>query len=65
MDIITILLFYSVIACQVMMAYWMDIAFKSPIHFVLTFLVSLFLGWILVPIKIIIELVWLIKNIKL
>ena len=61
MDIITILLFYSVITCQVMMAYWSDIAFESPIHFVLTFLVSLFLGWILVPIKIIIELVRLIK----
>jgi hypothetical protein len=47
-----------------MMAYWSDIAFKSPIHFVYTFLVSLFLGWILVPIKIIIELVRLIKKIK-
>jgi hypothetical protein len=63
MDIITILLFYSLIACFVMICYWIDIALKSPIHFVLTFLVSLFLGWILVPIKIIIELVRLAKNI--
>lgn len=61
MDIITILLFYSVIACQVMMVYWIDIALKSPIHFVITFLVSLFLGWILVPIKVVMDLVKLIK----
>jgi hypothetical protein len=45
-----------------MMVYWIDIAFESPIHFVLTFLVSLFLGWILVPIKIIMELVRIIKK---
>lgn len=62
MDIITILLFYSLIAYLVMMVYWIDIAFKSPIHFVLTFLVSLFLGWILVPIKIIMELVRILKH---
>ena len=62
MDIITILLFYLVITYFVMMVYWIDIAFESPIHFVLTFLVSFFLGWILVPIKIIMELVRLIRR---
>ena len=62
MDIITILLLYLLITYLVMMVYWIDIAFESPIHFVLTFLVSLFLGWILVPIKIIMELVKIIKH---
>lgn len=62
MDIITILLLYSLIAYLVMVVYWIDIAFESPIHFVLTFLVSLFLGWILVPIKVVMELVRIMKN---
>ena len=62
MDIITILLLYSLITYLVMMVYWIDIAFESPIHFVLAFLISLFLGWILVPIKIIMVLVRLIRS---
>lgn len=57
-----ILLCYWVITFMLIFILCIDVAKRSPKCFIFTLLVSALLGWILVPIKVVMELVRIIKN---
>jgi hypothetical protein len=57
-----ILLCYWVISSMLIFILCIDVAKRSPKFFIVALLVSALLGWILVPIKVVMELVKLIKN---
>lgn len=57
-----ILLCYWAVTLMLIFILCIDVAKRSPKCFIITFLVSALLGWILVPIKVVMELVRIIKN---
>lgn len=57
-----ILICYWMVTCMLIFILLVDIAKRSPKFFIIVLLVSALLGWILVPIKTIIELVNLAKK---
>lgn len=57
-----ILLCYWVITFMLIFILCVDIAKRDPKSFIVTLLVSALLGWIIVPIKIVMELIGLIKK---
>ena len=61
MNIIELLLCYWVVTFMLIFILCVDVAKRSPKCFIVTLLVSALLGWILVPIKVVMELVKLIK----
>ena len=56
-----ILLCYWVVTFMLIFILCIDVAKRSPKFFIVTLLVSALWGWILVPIKVVMELVRLIK----
>ena len=56
-----ILLCYWVITFMLIFILFVDVAKRSPKFFIVVLLVSALLGWILVPIKVVMDLVKLIK----
>lgn len=59
--IMEILLCYWVISFMLILILCIDIAMRSIKNFIVTLLVSALLGWIIIPIKVVVELVRLIK----
>ena len=57
-----ILLCYWAVTLMLIFILCIDVAKRSPKCFIITLLVSALLGWILVPIKVVMELVRIIKN---
>ncbi len=61
MNILELLFCYWVITFMLIFILCIDVAKRSIKHFIFTLLTSALLGWILVPIKVVMELVKLIK----
>lgn len=57
-----ILLCYWVVTFMLIFILCIDVAKISPKSFIVVLLVSALLGWILVPIKVVVELVRMIKS---
>ena len=62
MNIIELLLCYWVVSFMLIFFLYADAEKLSIKHFISTLLVSLFFGWILAPLKAIVELVRMIKH---
>lgn len=61
MNIIELLLCYWVVSFMLILILCIDVAKRSPKFFIVALLISALLGWILVPIKVVMDLVKLIK----
>lgn len=62
MNILELLLCYWAVTFMLIFILCVDVAKRSPKSFIVVLLVSALLGWILFPIKVVMELVRMIKN---
>lgn len=62
MNIIELLLVYWVVTSMLIFILFVDVAKRSPKCFIIALLVSALLGWILLPIKVVMELIRIITD---